>query len=586
MALLGVFRSFLFLFTAVFADAGLGEVGAQHGGHQRCIGRNTSVIDQTAQTSLLQRNTWIRSTLMNSSSSDADTRASVIEAMNETALNASSRSSSTHLLGQRQQLSNMKSAQESTGGIFAALAKVSSNVAIQWDGDIFGLPKEAFRRYLHFADQSDWLILWSTVFVLVLVDYFIIQKLVQRTAPKDGQSANSEVLALEAKLRGIFTRNDVDNSGFITRQQVIVERQKHPEVADLFPAPARGEVAASSQDCAGADAAVSHIGHAADAPMTWEEFRDSSIAAMPAVVVSSSSQLRADSQLGGSTQEHLLMVFFWVCVGAAFNLGVAWSKGADAGYQWCSGYFLEWLLSVDNLFVFHLIFKAYKTPKQLMHKAVFIGIFSGLIMRMCFFEFLHSLLHLVRWVRYIFGVVLIYSGVQAARDDDGESVDVEDTLLMRLVKRCLGDRLLNKYDIETNSLFLWVNGKCHMTLLVPVIVCLELTDIVFAVDSVTAKVAQIPNYFIAYSSSVIAVFSLRAIFFIIEDLVDCFETLKYGLCFILVFIGIELLVSDFVQLPAQLVCVVVLSVFAVCVAASTANNFVAKTGDTSEATAR
>merc|ERR1719271_379303 len=107
-------------------------------------------------------------------------------------------------------------------------------------------------------------------------------------------------------------------------------------------------------------------------------------------------------------------------------------------------------------------------------------------------------------------------------------------------------------------------------MLVPVIVCLEITDIVFAVDSVSAKVAQIPDVYIAYSSSVLAMFGLRAMFFIVRDLVDMFDMLKYGLCFILVFIGIELLLEDRVQLPAQVVCVLVVSVFLVCAVGSTA----------------
>mmetsp|Transcript_14014 Transcript_14014/g.24593 ORF Transcript_14014/g.24593 Transcript_14014/m.24593 type:complete len:119 (-) Transcript_14014:69-425(-) len=108
--------------------------------------------------------------------------------------------------------------------------------------------------------------------------------------------------------------------------------------------------------------------------------------------------------------------------------------------------------------------------------------------------------------------------------------------------------------------------------MVPVIFCLEMTDILFAVDSVSAKVAQIPNYYLAYSSSVIAIFGLRAMFFILRDMVDFFDLLKYGLCFILVFIGVELLLEDYVKLPAQVVCVVIFSVFLVCISGSTATS--------------
>merc|ERR1719261_1769194 len=113
-----------------------------------------------------------------------------------------------------------------------------------------------------------------------------------------------------------------------------------------------------------------------------------------------------------------------------------------------------------------------------------------------------------------------------------------------MMKTVLANRLVEKYDLEENRMFVEEDGEWKATLLVFVILCLEVTDILFAVDSVSAKVAQIPDYYIAYSSSVIAIFGLRAMFFIIQDLVDCFDMLKYGLCFILVFIGIELLASD------------------------------------------
>merc|ERR1719171_2668812 len=124
-------------------------------------------------------------------------------------------------------------------------------------------------------------------------------------------------------------------------------------------------------------------------------------------------------------------------------------------------------------------------------------------------------------------------------------------------------------------LMVWANAnddkrlcKVQISMLVPVIICLELTDILFAVDSVSAKVGQIPDQFLAYSSSVFAMFGLRALFFIVEDLVHRLRFLKYGLCFILIFIGAELLLANVVQLPATVVCIVLTSVFTFCVGLS------------------
>jgi len=275
--------------------------------------------------------------------------------------------------------------------------------------------------------------------------------------------------------------------------------------------------------------------------------------------------------VGRSMNANSAILFFWICCGIAFNIIIFFRWGRDAGFQWVNGYFLEWLLSMDNLFVFHLIFKVYGTPRAMLHKALFFGILGAVVFRMFFFIALASLLHLMHWFRFVFGILLIYSGVQVA-SDDGEEQDVSQSIVVRLLKKVLGSHLVEKYDLEEHRLFLTDESQgFRATLLVPVICCLELTDILFAVDSVSAKVAQIPNNYISYSSSVLALFGLRAMFFIINDLVDFFLLLKYGLCFILVFIGIQLMVEDYVKLSAQVVTTVILSIFLVCTVGSTAN---------------
>jgi len=272
---------------------------------------------------------------------------------------------------------------------------------------------------------------------------------------------------------------------------------------------------------------------------------------------------------GAGFSRHIVALLFWVIVAVLYNLGVAATMGQEAAWMWCAGYLLEWLLSLDNLFVFHLIFKVYNTPKVLLHKALFIGVLGTAIFRMCFFSVLATLLHLVRWVRFIFGAFLIYSGVKAAFEDDEEDPDVKNTFVVRLLTRLLGDKLLTEYDLKGLRLFVRdESGQWRATLLVPVIVCLEVTDIVFAIDSVSAKVAQIPDYYMAYSSSVLAIWGLRSMFFILRDLVDYFDKLKYGLCFILMFIGVELLAADYVNLPPQVVCTVITLVFMISIAAS------------------
>jgi len=264
---------------------------------------------------------------------------------------------------------------------------------------------------------------------------------------------------------------------------------------------------------------------------------------------------------------NLLMLCFWIGVGFCYNAYFWGRYGAREGMDWTIGYALEWLLSMDNLFVFHLIFKTYKTPTQLLHKALFFGIVGAVFFKVLFFLFVGELIHVVHWLRFVFGALLIYSGIQAANDSD-EDEEMEDTWAVRMLKKCFGSRLSKHYDTESGGFFKWEDGQFRMTLLVHVVCCLELTDVLFAMDSVSAKVAQIPNQYVAYSSSVFAMFGLRAMFFIVKDLVDLFELLKYGICVILCFIGFELMLSDYIQLESSSVCLVILSVFWVCIMGS------------------
>lgn len=291
-------------------------------------------------------------------------------------------------------------------------------------------------------------------------------------------------------------------------------------------------------------------------------------------------------------RSHILLVCGWVAVALCYNVFYLVHHGRKDGLDWFTGYVLEWMLSIDNLFAFQFIIRAYGCPVQLQHKAIFCGAIGALVTRMLLYFAIGSALHMIHYVQFLFGGFLIYAGVQALSDDD-DSKDPRDFWLVRLLKACLGKRLHEGYDLLGQKLFIRQNGILCATLLVPLIFCVEVTDVVFAVDSVSAKVAQIPNQYIAYSSSVMALLGLRAMFFVIEDLVAYFESLKYGVCFILIFIGSELLISKWFQLPDWVVCVVVVSVFNVCILISVLNKLfkaqppqdASATGDASTAAA-
>mmetsp|Transcript_80453 Transcript_80453/g.139629 ORF Transcript_80453/g.139629 Transcript_80453/m.139629 type:complete len:528 (+) Transcript_80453:125-1708(+) len=274
--------------------------------------------------------------------------------------------------------------------------------------------------------------------------------------------------------------------------------------------------------------------------------------------------------ISGGYRSHLLLVFGWVGSAVCYNLYYLTVHGQKDGLDWFIGYVLEWMLSIDNLFAFQFIIRAYSCPVQLQHKAIFCGAIGALVTRMLLYFAIGSALHLIHYVQFLFGGFLIYAGIQALYDED-DNKDPRDFWLVRLLKACLGKRLHEGYDMQGQSLFIRQHGILCATLLVPLIFCVEVTDVVFAVDSVSAKVAQIPNQYIAYSSSVMALLGLRAMFFVIEDLVAYFESLKYGVCFILVFIGSELLISGWFQLPDWCVCMVIVSVFNVCIVISVLN---------------
>jgi len=265
---------------------------------------------------------------------------------------------------------------------------------------------------------------------------------------------------------------------------------------------------------------------------------------------------------------HLCALAFWVFVGLGFNFAVLTKHGSDAALEWFDGYLLEWLLSMDNLFVFHMIFAANSTPKKLLHKALAIGIVAAALARVFFFVSLGSMLHSMRWVRIPLGVLLIYSGIQAAREEQEENADdAAQNAPLRMSKHILGERQLDKYD-STGRLLVVQGDKWCATLLLPVVACLCFADIMFAMDSISAKVAQVPDFYLAYTSTVIAMLGLRAMFFIIKDIVDAFELLKYGLALILVFIGLQLVGGPRFEVTPQVSCIMFFAVFVVCIVGS------------------
>lgn len=264
---------------------------------------------------------------------------------------------------------------------------------------------------------------------------------------------------------------------------------------------------------------------------------------------------------------HVMVLTFWALVAALYNAYVTLVYGGDAGYQWATGYVLEWLLSMDNLFVFHVVFRVYRAPNHLVHKALFFGIVGALFFRGLSFTCFGVLLGAATWVKVLLGVALVYSGLAGMLRNEPEIAadDVAGSNAVRALEWCLGDRLqAGGYDDEGRIFVYSPDGKTCISLFAFVVMTLELTDAMFAFDSVTAKLALIPDIYIAFSSSALAMFGLRAMFFIIQDLAEACSAIEYGLLLILIFIGLQLIFSPWLHLYPAVCLLVILAIFLVC----------------------
>lgn len=267
---------------------------------------------------------------------------------------------------------------------------------------------------------------------------------------------------------------------------------------------------------------------------------------------------------------HLAIVVLWVTVACIYCLFLGFEHDKSMAIEWLLGYILEWVLSVDNLFIFHIVIDAFRTPPALIHKALFLGVIGAIFFRVVLFFAMKHLLDAITPVRFIFGVMLIYAGCQAvAENDDDSAKKPSDMYVVRLLKKCLGSRLRDSFDEEEQCIFvLGKDGQLQVTLLLPLVCCIELTDLIFAVDSLTSKIAVMPDVFMCVSSSVLAIFGLRAAFFVLRDAVEHFEFLKYGICIILVFIGCEIILAPWIELPPTTLLLIILAVLVVAIAAT------------------
>jgi tellurite resistance protein TerC len=246
--------------------------------------------------------------------------------------------------------------------------------------------------------------------------------------------------------------------------------------------------------------------------------------------------------------ESITWAVVWATLAVAFSglLYVLPGFGPQSTGEFLTGYLLEQALSVDNMFVFIVIFSAYAVPAAYEHRVLFWGILGAVILRGVFIVAGAAVVERFQWVLYIFGVVLLWTGgkLLIGGGDDGDD-DINDSRTVRFVRKVLGGRMTDSYRKE--AFFVRENGVLLATPLLLVLCVIELSDVLFALDSIPAVFAVTRNPFIVFTSNMFAILGLRNIYFVLQKLLPLFRFLKYGVALVLVFIAVKILTVDIIH---------------------------------------
>ncbi len=245
-----------------------------------------------------------------------------------------------------------------------------------------------------------------------------------------------------------------------------------------------------------------------------------------------------------SLREALSWSVVWISLALLFNLGIYHFWGSEKALEFLAGYLIEKSLSVDNIFVFLMIFSYFAVPARYQHRVLFWGILGALVMRAIFIAAGAALLSAFHWIIYVFGGFLIITGIKMLFAGD-EKLEPERNPAVRLLRRVMhvtSDYHGQRFTIRTD-------GRLYATPLLLVLVVVETTDVIFAVDSIPAIFAVTSDPFIVYTSNVFAILGLRALYFLLAGVMEMFRYLKVGLSFVLCFVGVKMLLVDFYKIP-------------------------------------
>lgn len=256
-------------------------------------------------------------------------------------------------------------------------------------------------------------------------------------------------------------------------------------------------------------------------------------------------------------------LLFWVVLAMAFCVGIYFYMGKDSAIDFLGGYLIELSLSIDNVFVFLMIFMSFGIVEHAQHRVLGWGIIGAIVMRFFFIFFGVSIVNKFEWVLYIFGVLLIFSGAKMFREE--EEKDPHDSKVLRVMSKIVP---MTSYFVD-EKFFTVENGKRMATPLLGVLVLIESSDILFAIDSVPAVLSVSRDLFIVYTSNIFAILGLRQLFFVIEHMQERFAYVRYGVAAILIFTGLKMVAGIIdIHISTVISIAVIVSVLAISIIAS------------------
>ncbi len=263
-------------------------------------------------------------------------------------------------------------------------------------------------------------------------------------------------------------------------------------------------------------------------------------------------------------RESLYWCICWVSLALIFTLGLYWKNGSETAILFLTGYLVELSLSVDNIFVFIMIFSFFKVAKDHQHKILFWGIVGAVVCRAAFILAGLQLVSHFEWVFYILGLFLVGIGVRMAVADEDPKADPEHSAAVRLFRWIFP--VTEKY--HGDKFFVRENGRLKGTPLMVVLVAIETTDVIFALDSIPAVIAVTQDPFIVFTSNIFAILGLRSIYFLIASAMTLFHHLRYGVSALLVFIGSKMLLAEYISISVYLTLAIILAILAISIVAS------------------